>query len=153
MDRFSPHAGHWRTSYDFGAGDIKIGLNFFWDPGPTNIYSVHQIEAFSKPVHREFLGLSSRNTKINVTLKFDYRFDGKSDSDGADGEVIFGAMAAGAVLTLVVLGVVAASCLVVSAKRKRERRNDGQRNMNSKGDVVASNSSVVVVKDFNSQVE
>ena len=38
LPRFSPNASHWPTSYDFGAGDIMIGLNkralFFWGPGP-----------------------------------------------------------------------------------------------------------------------
>ena len=60
-------------------------------------------------------------------------------------------MAAGAVLTVVVLGAVAASCLAVTAKRKRARRNDG-RGVNSKGDIVVASNSSVVVKDYNSQV-
>ena len=78
-----------------------------------------------------------------------YRFDGKSELEVYDGRDIFGAMVAGTVLTIMLLGAVAAFCLVVTAKRKRARE---RRNPNSKGDVVVPANSSVVVKDCNSQV-
>ena len=79
-----------------------------------------------------------------------YRFDGKSELEVYDGRDIFGAMVAGAVLTIMLLGAVAAFCLVVTAKKKRTRE---RRNPNSKGDVVVPANSSVVVKDCNSQVQ
>ena len=52
-------------------------------------------------------------------------------------------MVAGAVLTVVLLGAVAASCLALTAKRKRERGNrDRDRIVKSNG--IAANSSVIV---------
>ena len=69
------------------------------------------------------------------------RFDGKSEPDGYDGGDIFGAMVAGAVLTVMLLGAVAASCLALTAKRKRERGNR-DRVVNPNG--IAANSSVIV---------
>ena len=69
------------------------------------------------------------------------RFDGKSEPDGYDGGDIFGAMVAGAVLTVMLLGAVAASCLALTAKRKRER---GNRDRIVKPNGIAANSSVIV---------
>ena len=84
-----------------------------------------------------------------------YRFDGKSELEVYDGRDIFGAMVAGTVLTIMLLGAMAAFCLVAAfclmvtaKKRARERRNP-----NSKGDVVVPANSSVVVKDCNSQVQ
>ena len=50
-------------------------------------------------------------------------------------------MVAGAVLTVMLLGAVAASCLALTAKRRRER---GNRDRIGKPNGIAANSSVIV---------